>query len=288
MVVLTLTACGGKGTNTTADAITWQEQYDLGVRYLEEGNYEEAIIAFSAAIEIDPKRAEAYIGRGDACVLSGQTEENLAAAQTDYEKAIELDETNVDAYLGLVNVYISQGEYDKARALLQTAAEKGVDDQELTAKIAELESLDQNEEKSDRVEFTGGNYGLLTYDAQGTATAITAYDPEGNQIGYTELTRDEFGNPIKSYRWIVNRTFQFQPTVSEYDGDGKRIKMDIYNADGSIWRAITYEYDGGENPSKEYWYGPGSGYAIAYNDPDGNNIRIEDYDEDGNLIFVNE
>ena len=43
---------------------TWQEQYDLGVRYLAEGNYEEAIIAFTAAIEIDPNRVEAYMGRG--------------------------------------------------------------------------------------------------------------------------------------------------------------------------------------------------------------------------------
>jgi len=33
---------------------------------LEEGNYEEAIIAFTAAIEIDPKRAEAYLGAADA------------------------------------------------------------------------------------------------------------------------------------------------------------------------------------------------------------------------------
>lgn len=36
------------GTDTT---LTWQEQYDLGLRYLSEGNYEEAIIAFTAAIE---------------------------------------------------------------------------------------------------------------------------------------------------------------------------------------------------------------------------------------------
>ena len=44
----------------------WQEQYDLGMRYLSQGNYQEAVIAFTAAIEIDPKRAEALIGRGDA------------------------------------------------------------------------------------------------------------------------------------------------------------------------------------------------------------------------------
>lgn len=60
-----LCACGQK-------ASAWQEQYDLGVRYLSEGNYEEAIIAFTAAIDIDSKQvdvyarlAEAYLGVGD-------------------------------------------------------------------------------------------------------------------------------------------------------------------------------------------------------------------------------
>ena len=31
----------------------WQEQYDLGVQYLSKGTYEEAIIVFAAAIEIE-------------------------------------------------------------------------------------------------------------------------------------------------------------------------------------------------------------------------------------------
>ena len=57
-LVLGLVSCG-------RSASTWQEQYDLGVRYLSEGNYEEAIIAFNAAIEIDPKRAEAYLSLAD-------------------------------------------------------------------------------------------------------------------------------------------------------------------------------------------------------------------------------
>ena len=38
------------------------------MRYLSEGNYEEAVIAFTAAIEIDPKRPESYIGLSDAHV----------------------------------------------------------------------------------------------------------------------------------------------------------------------------------------------------------------------------
>ena len=109
---LLLSACG---QNTEAK---WQEQYDLGVRYLSEGNYEEAIIAFTAAIEIDPNRAEAYMGRGDAYIGSGETEDNLAAALADYEEAVALDETNAAAWLGLADVYIRQMDYDAAIEVL--------------------------------------------------------------------------------------------------------------------------------------------------------------------------
>lgn len=40
----------------------WNEQYDVGMQFLLDGEYEEAIIAFSTAIDIEPKNDEAYIG----------------------------------------------------------------------------------------------------------------------------------------------------------------------------------------------------------------------------------
>lgn len=52
----------------------WQEQYDLGMRYLNEQNYEEAIAAFNEAIRIDPRRAEAYLGMADVLLAMGETE----------------------------------------------------------------------------------------------------------------------------------------------------------------------------------------------------------------------
>lgn len=82
---------------------TWQEEYDLGMRYLSEGNYEEAIIAFTAAIEIDPKRAEAYVG--------------------------------------LADVYIAQGDYDAARAVLTDASERVDNLQLIEEKLTEVEAL---------------------------------------------------------------------------------------------------------------------------------------------------
>lgn len=130
-MVLELCACGQK-------APAWQEQYDLGVRYLVEGNYQEAILAFTAAIEIDPKRAPAYVGRGDAYMKSGETEDNLAAAKADYEKAIELDEANVNAYLGLADVYIRQGDTEAARTILEQGL-AATEDAKLQDRLNELE-----------------------------------------------------------------------------------------------------------------------------------------------------
>ena len=133
MLVLGLCACG---PNT---AEQWQEQYDLGVRYLSEGNYQEAIIAFTAAIEIDPKRPEAYVGRGGAYVASGETAENLSAAMSDYQAALELDEALPEAWLGLADTYIRWGDFDQALETLRGALEKTGNDQSIADKLAEME-----------------------------------------------------------------------------------------------------------------------------------------------------
>lgn len=59
-VLGSLSACTSAPTSVPALIITWQEQYDLGLKYLSEYKYEEAIIAFTAAIELDPQQPEPY------------------------------------------------------------------------------------------------------------------------------------------------------------------------------------------------------------------------------------
>lgn len=83
-----LTACFGKA------APTWQEEYDLGGRYLQEMDYEQAILAFTNAIEIDTANAQAYLGRGDSYLAlargaeGGEQIEYYRSAMADYETAL--------------------------------------------------------------------------------------------------------------------------------------------------------------------------------------------------------
>lgn len=78
-IVFLLAACG------QMEETTWQEQYDLGVRCLREGNYEEAIIAFTAAIEIDAKRPEAYLKAAEAYEGMGDRDAARAILEKGYQ-----------------------------------------------------------------------------------------------------------------------------------------------------------------------------------------------------------
>lgn len=69
----------------TMQAPSWQAQYDLGVRYLSEGNYEEAILAFTAAIEIDPKQPDTYKQLAEAYYALGEDEKARDILRQGYE-----------------------------------------------------------------------------------------------------------------------------------------------------------------------------------------------------------
>ena len=273
-MILTLCACGKKsGTG-------WQEQYDLGVRYLSEGNYEEAVIAFTAAIEIDPKRPEAFLGRGSAYVGAGETAENLAAAQADYEKALELDDTSAEAYLGLADVYIRQGEYEKAQELLRQALDRTGGDERIADKLAELENGDVTDSqgrirRSMYYNGSGDLIGWFSYTYNGhdegrNVRTVTAFDAAGNQVDYGENTWDQNGDVLRETyygEYIGEDTVWLQRIDSEYtdNEDGSSVEEQVYyDKDGSV-------LEHGRN----------------YYDSEHRCIRIETYDLDGSLLSYN-
>ena len=72
----------------------WQKQYDLGIQYLIDENYEEAVVAFQAAIEVEPNQAEGYQGIGQAYQGQAQT----LIAENSWEEGLEYYRLAVQAY----------------------------------------------------------------------------------------------------------------------------------------------------------------------------------------------
>ena len=65
----------------------FQKQLELGYRYLDQGNYEEAILAFKAAIDIRPKNGESYEGLANAYLELGDIDSALDALENGADRA---------------------------------------------------------------------------------------------------------------------------------------------------------------------------------------------------------
>ena len=162
MVIVTAAACAlclllaACGMSTEEQ---WQEQYDLGEQYLLEGDYEQAIVAFTAAIEIDPNVADAYLGRADAYYVLGtedidENEEQaeiedlteaeqsyLTAALDNYEVVLELGDASEDTCIHAAGICVIMGDYDHAAEILAEGEEVHPDSEtipDMAEKVAVL------------------------------------------------------------------------------------------------------------------------------------------------------
>lgn len=83
-----------------------------GVSNLNLNKPEKALENFNRAIEIDPGRADGFVGRANALNTLGRYEESLI----DYNKAIEIDPMLANAYVNRGSAYSHLGETEKAIA----------------------------------------------------------------------------------------------------------------------------------------------------------------------------
>ena len=285
-MLVTLCACGGD--TSSAQSGGWEEQYELGMKYLSEGNYQEAIIAFTAAIEIDPKQPALYAGRAQAYVLSGETEENLYAARADSEQAIELDETLAEGWLGLADVYIRMGDYDKALEVLREGLEKTGGDQSIADKIAEMEGGNITDSSGKMRRMSTYNaagdliwYHTYTYNEQGRIASITSFDGAGNQTGHVDYKYDGSGNVTTGCSY--SDTGEVSQVDYEYDSSGNMVKYVYYDQNGQVESTASITYDADGNQIREDWQSSDghSWYRISEYDSRGNNIKDSDYDSRG-------
>ena len=93
-----------------SNEINDNDYYNNGIILLKNKLYEQAIMEFSKAININPCQSEAYYNRGYAYAEKGQFENAIS----DYSQAISINNEYSEAYNNRGNIYSDQGEFEKA------------------------------------------------------------------------------------------------------------------------------------------------------------------------------
>ena len=290
VMVFAFVACGGKGgeTSVTVTATPWQETYDLGIRYLGESNYQEAILTFLAAIDIDPKQ--------------------------------------MNAYVGLAEVYEKQEDYVNALLILQQAMEvpDGIGGETLWEVLERIQQVSGIQRVHKSVHADGSYYIRGTvgkqivfhrnYRADGTLDTADEYqyDEQGRNIGILsynaegKLARETVLDPAREH-WSRSRSYKYDDngvltgsTVYEYDyiGIGESgnptigpVREERYDAAGAMLYALDEEYNEHAETVGLRRYGPDGTlerYSVTEYDVPGMKRRRTWYNADGSLETVEE
>ncbi len=110
--LMALLACGLAGCDRSASAPDGGSMMDRGLLYLEDGDNEKAIAAFSESLRLRPDNADAHYNRGLAHVRLG----NFEAARVDYTAALGLRPEFSEAYTNRAVTYARRGQLDLAIA----------------------------------------------------------------------------------------------------------------------------------------------------------------------------
>ena len=234
LMVVTLFGCSGNKGSAEDAGMNWQEQYDLGIRYLSEGNYEEAIIAFTAAIQIDPKAK--------------------------------------DAYLGMAEAYVSMDDIDQAIETLLWALDEIGEDPELIALLEELDALlsDSRHEPGQpfRVELDADHYAMITVDEMGRQTRQETYAKAEDELQrYWIYEYDEQGGELHTEYFPDGEVF----VIAEIRPDGTYERITQYDHDRSGSYSIRLFNEQGT--VEHYYYTP-DGSLKGYMEFDADGHRI--------------
>jgi len=98
----------------------------LGIAYHKKGMYDEAIVEYERALEINPNHALVYHNLGSSYGMKGMYDEAIG----EYKKGIELNPNSTEAHNNLGAAYFNKGMYDDAIAECKKALEINPNDAE--------------------------------------------------------------------------------------------------------------------------------------------------------------
>ncbi len=130
------------------------EQLKLGNRYLEEMDYEQAVVAFTKTIEIDPSNVDAYLGASMAYAALENYQEALNILESGYEttEAPQIAERGQEVCLEAAEYYMDEEDYGEAKKYIEKGKEYGTSEklEEASGKLEETsEKLEETSQEED-------------------------------------------------------------------------------------------------------------------------------------------
>ncbi len=271
VIVLVIVAAGN-------DDKKIQEQLELGAKYLEEMEYEQALVAFYTALSIEPKNPDAYLGIVEVCIRTNDFESALEYAKEGYEatgdeRLKEKIDMIENGSIFASNGWLMKGYYYDSDGNMTYWHE-------------------------------------YTYNLKGQKAAVTVYNAQGVQEQYLEFVYDEKGRfAIDAVEYvtgeIARRITEYREhsrwetifigtsdTVHHYcewelDSNGKILRMTDYNIDRQIDISETFTYDeNGREVRRERYNGNNelTNYYVSVYDETGKQLQWLSYTAEGELI----
>ncbi len=238
-LLLILSGCGGGGKK---EKESWQEQYNLGIRYLEEGRYEEAVIAFQAAIDINPREAQSYVALSETYRASGDYRMALKTLETAAEKSENLEtvaeQMNVDLDKQMEGLR-EKAEEQEREENAPGASQEVLDMIEMTEMLAAEDAVSHDDMPS----FDGAAY-------DGLESRIGLADGEAEKETYEDKESGSY-----SFQG-TDLSYELEVRCCDYLLDGKRFVTAV--ADGSGERLVGVRFSLAD--------GAGEGFEIGLRD----------------------
>jgi len=178
----------------------------LGEKYLTDLEYEQALLSFDQAIEIEPKNPRGYLGKADALLHLNRPEDAASALATgakatrgDVRDAItaaqaEVEKSPVDGYIGIAACYEKLGWKEVALALLKRVCEELPEESRLREALEGMVNAFENVMSTQQISSTKEQAPWVKY----------YYDEmlrrEADRIAYSLVDLDNSGTPVLFFK----------------------------------------------------------------------------------------
>ena len=269
------------------------KQLELGNKYLTEMDYEQAIVAFEQAIEIDPMNADGYVGLTDAYICLNEFDKAYETVKQGYDKT-------GDERLNEKILMIESGDIVDFEGRPRKGTSYGADGS-ITCEYFYTYGHNEYGLKTDlkylihEEEYIREEHEVTEFDENGIQI-YTWYDQNGNLI--SKLT-DDSQKSEKDKRIVRKYTYAPETgeitwqtlTIYEYDQNSREKKCTNYDIDIKTGEELiagysSFEYDENNNCIAENCYDADGNLTSRSEwsyDAEGNMIEHRTYDSTGNL-----